>query len=168
MVFEKLTNSSVKLLRKLVSADNPTKLLCRIYENGSPKKKDELRCIIQELSKKGYIKVSWADNLPWYVIINNSARTYDERFEEDLSKQSDGTAHVINDNSIHIGDGNIIPNTTIANRIDKSIHTTTSKEKKGFFKRHPVLIEIFIGVFVAFVMMFSFWEKIVNWIEGVF
>ena len=31
---------------------------------------------------RGYIKVFWADNLPYEVTINNSARTYNERLAE--------------------------------------------------------------------------------------
>ena len=51
-------------------------------EGISKNEDDELRGIIRELKEYGYIEVKWADNAPYRVVINNSARTYEEQLRE--------------------------------------------------------------------------------------
>lgn len=88
MDFEKLPSNSERLLHKIVSADNPVNVLRDLFENASPREDDELRGIIRELRQKGYIDVKWGSNLPLYVIINNSARVYEERIAEHMEQKS--------------------------------------------------------------------------------
>lgn len=168
MGFEKMPFNSEEILNQLVAADNPTEVLCCLYKNGNAKEKAELRSIIQKLCQDGYINVNWADNRPYLVTINDSARTYSEHLAECLVEKRYHVSYVANDNSIHIGDGNTIENATVASQINKAGQTAESDDNKGFFKRHPVLTDLLVGILVAFFMMFAFWEKIVTWIEGVF
>lgn len=87
MEFNKLPSNSEKILLKIEQAENPTQALTNLYRECLGKKRQILDGIIQELVKKKYIKVSWADNLPYLVTVNNSARTYEEQLSEYKSKQ---------------------------------------------------------------------------------
>ena len=80
MGFKKLPLNSEKLLHKIICADNPVQVLCRLFEKASPKEDDELRGIIRELQQEGYIDIKWADGVPYFVTLNNSARVYDILF----------------------------------------------------------------------------------------
>lgn len=82
MEFKKLPSNSENLLHKLVGADSPAQILCSLFEKASPKEDDELRGIIRELRQEGYIDVKWADDLPYFVTLNNSARAYEEQLAE--------------------------------------------------------------------------------------
>ena len=82
MKFKKLPSNSENLLHKLVGADNPAQILCSLFEKASPKEDDELRGIIRELRQEGYIDVKWADDVPYFVTLNNSARAYEEQLAE--------------------------------------------------------------------------------------
>lgn len=82
MKFKKLPSNSENLLHELVGADSPAQILCSLFEKASPKEDDELRGIIRELRQEGYIDVKWADNVPYFVTLNNSARAYEEQLAE--------------------------------------------------------------------------------------
>ena len=77
-----LPSNSVQLLSELVDAENPSKYLYNKYKNANSKEQDILRGIIKELRENGFIDVIWADNCPVRVILNNSARTYNEQLAE--------------------------------------------------------------------------------------
>lgn len=79
MSIDRLPSNSRQILDEIVHAENPVQMLCDRFEHASEKEDDELRGIIKELRQKGYIDVKWADNVPYYVTINNSARTYNEQ-----------------------------------------------------------------------------------------
>ena len=81
MDFKKLPLNSHKLLDEILQADNPSEMLCSKFKGLAHREDEELRGIIRELREEGYINVKWADNLPYWVSINNSARTYNERLE---------------------------------------------------------------------------------------
>ena len=81
-MFTKLPSNSEKLLNELVQAKNPTELLCEKVRAVTGKNEEELMGIIRELRKEDYIDVKWADDLPYIVILNNSARTYNEQLAE--------------------------------------------------------------------------------------
>ncbi len=87
MGFIKLPSNSEKILLELVRAENPTQTLRSYYEGISIQARDELDGIIRELKEYGYIKVKWADNMPWQVVLNNSARTYSENLAEYESQE---------------------------------------------------------------------------------
>ena len=82
MDFIKLPSNSQKILLDLVQSENPTKFLNACYDNISTQMREELDGIIRELKECGYINVFWADNRPWNVTLNNSARTYSENLSE--------------------------------------------------------------------------------------
>ena len=66
--------------------------------------------------------------------------------------------------SIRIGNHNKISNSIISENssVDKN------EPNKNFFQKHPILSGIFITVFAGFILMFSFWDKIKVFIEGLF
>jgi len=82
MEFIKLPSNSEKILLELTHAENPTQVLKDRYEGISIQEEQELDGIVRELKESGYIDVKWADNMPWIVTLNNSARTYEEQFAE--------------------------------------------------------------------------------------
>ena len=82
MDFIKLPSNSEKILFELVQSDNPAQVLCDYYERASQRESDELDGILRELRSSGYVNIKWADNLPYIVTLNNSARTYSERLAE--------------------------------------------------------------------------------------
>ena len=82
MGFIKLPSNSEKILLALAQSDNPTQILSGIYEGASSKTRRELDGIVKELKEYGYINAIWADNMPYIVTLNNSARTYGEQLAE--------------------------------------------------------------------------------------
>jgi hypothetical protein len=82
MEFQELPYNSKQLLDDILQAENPTEMLCNRFKGLSCREDDELRSILRELRLLGYINICWADDLPYYLAINNSARTYNERLAE--------------------------------------------------------------------------------------
>lgn len=87
MGMDRLPSNSRQLLDEIVHAKNPVQMLCNRFKHASEREDDELRGIIKELRQKGYIDVQWADNIPYHIIINNSARTYNEQHTDFESQQ---------------------------------------------------------------------------------
>ena len=109
MGFQKLPSNSRALLGEIVSTDNPVSLLCDKSKKASPQQYQELRGILRELQEKGYLEVLWANNKPYHVTVNNSARTYEEQLAEyEAREQVSGTQNIT------IGSNNKIKNSTIA------------------------------------------------------
>ena len=79
MDFRKLPSNSECLLLKLTCSENPTQTLQAQYKGLSAQQEQELDGIIRELTELGYINVKWADNEPYLVILNNSARMYSKQ-----------------------------------------------------------------------------------------
>ena len=65
---------------------------------------------------------------------------------------------------INIGDGNKIVNSNIAEKIEN----TNLKEKKRFYDKHPWICGILVSLFVGIILLFSFCQNIITWIEGWF
>jgi len=68
--------------------------------------------------------------------------------------------------SIKIGDGNKISKSTIGhqhNRDDKE-----PNKRKGFLKKHPIIVSILITLFGGILFTLPFWTRIGIWIEGLF
>ena len=101
MNFIKLPSNSKKLLDDILQADNPTEMLSSRFDDISAKEDAELRGIIRELRESGYINVNWADNKPYLVTINNSARTYEEQLAEYEKSPNSVPSSIIIDQSIH-------------------------------------------------------------------
>lgn len=169
MSFNKLPSNTKQLLDEIINAENPTQYLSDRFDAATATEDDELRSLLRELKEGGYITIPmWADNKPYRVVINNAARTYDERLAEYEAERAavQNITYNITDHSVTIGSGNKIKGSTIAGKIENS--SVNTPEKKSFFADHPVLSAVIAGVIVAFIMMFSFWDKLVSWIEGLF
>ena len=166
MSFEKLPFNSKALLDALVSADNPTQELCKRWDSTAGTELDELKGIITELRQQGYINVIYADNKPYIVTLTNAARTYNERLAKYESEKSRQSATYIVDQSIRIGNNNNINKSNIVSRMESQAGNNTSPKK--FSGKHPVLLSVIVSLITGFVLMFSFWQDIVNWIEEVF
>ena len=65
--------------------------------------------------------------------------------------------------SIKIGNNNKINNSTIAERIK-----VNQKEDKNFIGKHPVISSFLISLVAGLVLMFSFWNNFIKWMEGLF
>ena len=61
--------------------------------------------------------------------------------------------------SIHIGENNIIKN---------SIFNGDERKKKKWVEKHPVFFSILCSFLVGVILLFSFWQDIVSWLEGIF
>ena len=79
MAVIKLPSNSEKILSELVLSENPTETLRALYKKATVQYRSELDGIVRELKEYGYINVRWADNMPYIVTLNNSARTYGEQ-----------------------------------------------------------------------------------------
>lgn len=158
MEFKKLPTNSRKLLEKIVSSESPEAYIRKIVMKASPEDRDKIVAVLDELRAKEYIKVEGSYLDPQKVVISNSARTYEEQLTENEPQNRKD-----NGPSITIGDNNRIKNSTIS--ISRS---TSSQEKKNFFKDHPIVCGVIISVIAAFIMMFSFWKQIVAFIERLF
>lgn len=65
--------------------------------------------------------------------------------------------------SIKIGDKNKIKNSTIAGHVvnnDKGV-------KKGLCEKHPIICGVLISLITGIILLFSFWQNIISWIEEV-
>lgn len=160
MKFCKLPSNAEKILDEILASDNPSEMLCAKFKGISPKEDEELRSILKQLREEGYINVRWADNIPYYITVNNAARSYKEYVSEYKERP---TVYNINQ-SITIGDGNTFKGATIASEIVNK----PDIEKKTFYDKHPVICGFLISLIAGFVLLFSFWEPIIKFIEGVF
>ena len=66
--------------------------------------------------------------------------------------------------SINIGNNNTIKNSNIAERIENNYNSPP----KTFYERHPIIFGILISLIAGFVLLFSFWNKIIYFLEGLF
>lgn len=160
MSFKRLPQNSKQLLDEIIAADNPADMLAKRFDGLTNSEDAELRSIIRELREEGFINVQWADNVPYFVTINNSARTYNERLQE---YKSEKRASVTIDQSVKIGNGNTICDSTIASLVQEAV-----SHKKTFWEKHPLLLGVIGAVIAGVILTFSFWGKIVAFIEGVF
>ena len=114
--------------------------------------------MLSELSEKNYIKIQWADNIPYHVIITNSGRLYEEQlleYENELSK--------LNSVTINVGNNNKFKNSPI------SINNSGKlPDIKRFYEEHPWISGILISLFAGIICMLSFWDKIIALIETFF
>lgn len=70
------------------------------------------------------------------------------------------------DQSITIGNGNTIKQSIISNKIDTDV--PAEKTNKSFSDKHPIFLSVIIGLITGFILLFSFWGNIIDWIEGLF
>lgn len=66
---------------------------------------------------------------------------------------------------INIGDNNKIKKSNIVEKLEvKEIPNV----KESFYKKHPVISSFLISLIAGIILLFSFWDKIINMVEGVF
>ena len=168
MDFRKLPSKSKKLLDEILESDNPTDMLSKRFDSLSQEDVEELRDTIRELHQAGYISVDWAGNKPYRVITHNSARAYDEQLAEYEAELANQRTIRITDQSVKIGDHNKISNSIIAGKIEAEEGSTQPICKRSFFDRHPIICAFLISLVAGIVLLFSFWEKIIVFLEGLF
>ena len=157
-----LTKDAKSLLSELIAADNPTRYLCERFAGLSSSDDDKLRRLIRELIEKGFINIPlWADNLPYHVSINSAA--YDLNEEQSVQGQASSVT-IIHDNSIKIGDNNIIRKS----HIGKMEAEKATANKQPFHQRHPWITAIVASLIAGFILLFSFWGRIIAFFDGVF
>lgn len=61
--------------------------------------------------------------------------------------------------SIKIGNNNTINKSKIG-------HNNNSDNNKNFVTKHPLLSSLLISLLAGFIMLFSFWDKIISWLEN--
>ena len=61
---------------------------------------------------------------------------------------------------IFIGDNNKIKNSTFAEEI------RNETPKKSFVEKHSVMVSMITSLIVEVILLFSFWDDIISWIEG--
>lgn len=143
MSFNKLPSNTKRLLDEIIAAENPTQYLSDLFDASTSQEDDELRSLLRELKEGGYITIPmWADNKPYHVIINNSARTYDERLAEHEAERvaAQNITYNITDQSVTIGNGNKIKGSTIAGKIENS--SVNTPDKKSFLQIILCLLQL--------------------------
>ena len=64
---------------------------------------------------------------------------------------------------IRIGDNNKIKNSKIG------IYTNSKDNSgKSLMTKHPLFTSTIISFIVGFILLFSFWDKLVHWVENLF
>ena len=159
MDFIVLSSNSRKLLYEIVNDDNPSAFLSKKFDGASINEKNEMRGILRELTDNGFLQIMWADDKPYYVTLNKSARDYEEQFADYQRKEKFERAE-----SIIIGNNNTIKNSVIAGFVNEN----ESKQPQSFYERHPVICSILVSLFTGIVLLFPFWKKIVDVIGRLF
>ena len=112
-MFRKLPSNSEKVLDEITASDNPAQMLARRFheyeEHQQYTKEDELRGILGELEELHYIKIAWGDDVPCFIWIFNSARTYHEQLEEYNQAHVATPVQVVNINyTFNIADASVL------------------------------------------------------------
>lgn len=68
---------------------------------------------------------------------------------------------------INIGNNNTIKNSNIVETVNGT-SSPNSNNVKSFYERHPVICSFLISLIAGVVVLFSFWNNIIKWIEGWF
>lgn len=67
--------------------------------------------------------------------------------------------------NIKIGNKNKINKSNIGHQIQLN-NGSKKNTKKTFIKKHPVLMSVVVSFLVGFILLFSVWEGIVDWLES--
>lgn len=140
-----------ELLSELRTVQDPNAWLTRKYQSCTKQEKNSLNEAIGELESLGYLTVFWADDIAYHINIKKDDKV------DSVSKRS-------SENILIIGNNNKIRNSNIG--VNNSI--VGEQEEKRFWEKHPFALALITAIIAAFIMMFSFWDKIVAFIEGLF
>lgn len=168
MGFEILSPNAKQLLDEILQSDNPTQFVCDKWENLSAEDSNEFKAGLKELTQNNYIRIKWADNMPYLVFICDSAKMYNDNLiehDKQMMQEDNNGSRILYNNSINIGNGNKITKSNISiNTCEES--TNSSFKKQSFYEKHPAICAFLISLIAGIVLLFSFWGKIVQFIEG--
>jgi len=68
---------------------------------------------------------------------------------------------------IKIGNNNKINKSNIGHQMQPD-KNKKDDSKKSFIEKHPVLISASVSFAIGFILLFSFWKDVVNWLEAIF
>ncbi|MBQ6272117.1 MAG: hypothetical protein IJK65_10425 [Clostridiales bacterium] len=150
-----MSTEAKELLSELKSAVDPNECLKEKYASFTEEEQKKLTETVGELERMGFLSVFWADDMAYHIKLVN------ERIEPQVkgSNEKQASTKVIivgNNNSIH--NSNIGINNSVSER----------QEKKSFWEKHPFALALITAILAGGVLMFSFWGKIVEFIEGLF
>ena len=128
MNYNKLSLKSKKMLYDVLKSENPVEMLEKRFKDISLKEEMELRSIIKELRKFGYINVNWADDIPYYITINNAAINYKEKLQENKEVENLENLKLANNSKIFISHRTSDKNIADA-LLDFFVATGISREK---------------------------------------
>ena len=153
---DQISEAAVKTLTEIKNSKNTTEYLSSRFEGCSSEQEEELRSILRELSRLGCIKIMWADNAPWYVDV-------DQNLIDTILNQVVGTTE---NGAITIGNNNTIKKSIISSGAAQV--KTITPTKGTFAERHPILISALVSLGIGILLMFSFWDRIISFIENLF
>lgn len=70
--------------------------------------------------------------------------------------------------NINIGDKNKIKNSNIGHQFISNNGGNEEPPKQTLLEKHPILISVLISLVTGFILLFSFWEKLIDRIESFF
>lgn len=71
--------------------------------------------------------------------------------------------------SIKIGDKNKIKGSSIGHQYGSANGSSNEIDiKKSFATKHPIILSVIISFITGFILLFSFWDNIIGWIEDLF
>ena len=68
---------------------------------------------------------------------------------------------------INIGNNNSIKNSTIA-EVEVINNQDSQPRKKSFYEKHPIIVSFLISLLAGAILLFSFWDSVVSFVEGLF
>lgn len=104
--------NAADLLVQLLEQENPVKYMQYLFEGLDSKTDNRLRAMMRALREEGYISTVWASDIPYSIVFNEKAYTFNER---EAVEMGTGNTYIYN-----ISNGNANINST-----DNSVRTVT-------------------------------------------
>ncbi|MEK5105040.1 hypothetical protein MKX83_24165 [Cytobacillus sp. FSL M8-0252] len=70
--------------------------------------------------------------------------------------------------SIKIGDKNKIKKSTIGHQYLSNHKAIEARKKERFHEKHPIISNLIISIIGGSIVLFSFWNNLIEWIENLF
>ncbi|MDR2532398.1 MAG: hypothetical protein LBC82_06110 [Oscillospiraceae bacterium] len=97
IMFKKLPKECHELLKTLVNSKSAVGTASELFDNLSSQEDERLRGKFRRLKEEGYIDTVWADNIPYKIIFQNKAYTYEEdeaEYERHFSSAVNNTTNI--------------------------------------------------------------------------
>lgn len=146
-----MSSEARTLLNELKNAKDPNLYITDKYQSCTKQEKNSLNKTLGELERLGYLSVLWADNIAYFIAFKNG-------INDNVNNMNCA------ENVLIIGDNNKINNSNIG--VNNSL--VGEQEKKRFWEKHPLALALIATIIATFIMMFSFWDILVAFIEGLF